>query len=69
MSDTLVQDIITPERAEARHFVHTVCDCNVDFALCGKDLSDRPPPFYDDGMPECVVCYDLYYSPCMRCGD
>lgn len=48
---------------------HYVCVCDPDTALCGKDVSDDPL-VYTPVEPEhqCVVCEDLAWKRCPRCG-
>lgn len=44
---------------------HLYCDCDPDKALCGTDVSGWPEN--DEGDP-CVVCDDLLWALCPRCG-
>jgi hypothetical protein len=55
---------VTPDFDE----VHAVCHCSPDIALCGTDRAGAPwQP--DDTPLTCVVCEDLEYAPCSRCGE
>jgi hypothetical protein len=49
--------------------VHLVCDCDDNRSLCGLELAEDgwwPGPV----PPElrCVVCFDLSFALCGRCG-
>jgi hypothetical protein len=46
--------------------VHTYCECDPDIGLCGEDLTGAG--YQRDDDPLCVVCEDLLYLPCERCG-
>ena len=46
--------------------VHAVCDCDPDTARCGTDVTDQP--WTEDLATSCVVCVDLEWRPCERCG-
>lgn len=52
---------------EARHYY---CECNSDIAICGEDVSASHECPDDDscGCVPCVVCDDLIWTPCPRCG-
>lgn len=56
---------VVTDHAHAKSYIHMVCECNEDVALCGKDLTGRP---FADGSVECVVCADLDRQPCPLCG-
>ena len=47
---------------------HIFCECDEDLGLCGLDISDLviSEPLGDDKV--CVVCLDLEFVPCSRCG-
>ena len=51
--------------------VHYYCSCDRDLGLCGKDISDlvdygvEPPPA-DEQV--CVVCDEISFIVCGRCG-
>lgn len=56
-----------PTRQAHDDLVHVACDCDPDTALCGTDVTGQG---WDDDDVEttCVVCRDLEYQPCARCG-
>lgn len=45
---------------------HTVCDCDENIALCGRDVTEEP--WVEDGPNPCVVCRELNDLACERCG-
>lgn len=47
---------------------HWFCACDENRGLCGVDLTDVPIIGDDDPALECVVCADLDWSDCERCG-
>ena len=47
---------------------HIFCECDEDLGLCGLDISDYAISDPLDGDPVCVVCLDLEFVPCPRCG-
>lgn len=46
---------------------HYVCECNLKFALCGRDVSDIPITALADPTILCVVCKDLMNEVCKFC--
>ncbi|MBZ6258828.1 hypothetical protein KVH22_25265 [Streptomyces olivaceus] len=48
--------------------VHVACVCDPDTALCGTDVTGQNWQADDDEDATCVVCVDLEYKPCKRCG-
>lgn len=45
---------------------HYFCECDPDLGLCGTDL--RKHVINEGCEVSCVVCDDLAYEPCERCG-
>lgn len=48
---------------------HVTCDCNLDIALCGLELTGSEIVDFHSVETECVVCEDLENMPCLRCGE
>jgi len=48
---------------------HWVCECDWNIALCGIDVSGQTYKVPTPSDPMCVVCDDLMYAPCPRCGN
>jgi hypothetical protein len=49
--------------------VHLVCDCDDTRSLCGLELTEDG--WWPGSVPpelRCVVCYDLAFALCDRCG-
>jgi hypothetical protein len=46
---------------------HVYCDCSEDVAYCGADLTGVEEGYDPDDLL-CVVCDDMAYLPCPRCG-
>jgi hypothetical protein len=61
--------VIDPPTTEDE-LAHTVCECNLNVALCGADVSEahRCPMDLSCGCSLCIVCEDLLPRPCQRCG-
>lgn len=47
--------------------VHSVCYCADDVALCGADVAGTAWATENEEV-DCVVCLDLMFQPCPRCG-
>lgn len=47
---------------------HMFCPCSPDWSLCGQDVSDVEAVSEWADEDECVVCLDLEWQPCPRCG-
>jgi hypothetical protein len=62
-------EISAPATDQGDDLDHIFCDCDDDRGLCGADVSGLPVlGEYDDMSVVCVVCIDLRYKPCGRCG-
>lgn len=48
------------------HLVHTVCRCDENRALCGRDVTDEPWVRRYHPEEQCVVCVDI--ARCPDCG-
>ena len=58
--------IVAPVDNDPRVF-HWVCLCDVDIAVCGKDVSGEP--WGAQGrLPTCPLCALMETEPCPRCG-
>lgn len=71
MPDTVIEPIVIIETDEVPEadFSHVVCECDLDMALCGYDLTGHAPVFDLDLEAElCLVCKDLLDYPCPHCG-
>jgi hypothetical protein len=67
MTDTFT--LVKPQDTETDtpELFHYVCDCDVNTALCGLDVTDAQMKDEGDDIV-CVVCYDLVNLPCKTCG-
>lgn len=69
MTAPVILDEAWARAADEPDIDHLVCDCtNGAIALCGTDVSAMPYLDDDPTPPECVVCRDLEFLPCGRCG-
>ena len=68
MSKLATCESATSESLHDDTLYHIFCECDEDLGLCGLDISDCAisDPLGDD--PVCVVCLDLEFVPCPRCG-
>ena len=52
---------------EAEETCHLFC-CDMDLSTCGTDISDEAVVYDPPRGAVCVVCDDLDWQPCPRCG-
>lgn len=68
MSKLATCESATSESLHDDTLYHIFCECDEDLGLCGLDISDYAISDPLDGDPVCVVCLDLEFVPCPRCG-
>ena len=68
MSELATCESPTSASLDDNTLCHIFCKCDEDLGLCGLDISDCviSDPLGDDTV--CVVCLDLEFAPCHRCG-
>ncbi|MFJ1653474.1 hypothetical protein ACIOC2_19205 [Streptomyces sp. NPDC088337] len=64
---TLAPEATTTGHDSGDDLTHAICGCNEDLALCGADVSGEPWAGEAEEV-NCIVCQDLMWSPCERCG-
>lgn len=65
---TVTAPAVEPTHTEADDdLTHIFCACSPDWALCGRDVSDHEVTD-EHSADDCVVCLDLEFTQCPRCG-
>lgn len=68
MSTLALESTIT-NSGQGEDLTHAACPCNEDDALCGANVTGVPWGIYEIGEDHlCVVCVDLVWHPCPKCG-
>lgn len=68
MSELLEATVESTDDDFYSDLVHTVCDCNPDYAFCGVYLGDGEEGPVQENEVECAVCRELDKVACERCG-
>lgn len=58
--------VIGATSGDAPDIFHMFC-CDENIAMCGTDVTDHPVTD-GDGEQQCVVCVELDYGNCAKCG-
>jgi hypothetical protein len=66
--ETLEAPTVGDLTGAARETVHVYCECDIDTALCGADVTGHEfvSELPDNGWA-CYLCHELESQPCPRC--
>lgn len=60
--------LLDSEADDGDNLDHFWC-CDPDVAYCGSDISDATERDFDEDAEDmCVVCYDMQFAICAKCG-
>ena len=57
-----------PDTTAGDDLDHMYC-CDENLALCGTDVTDHPVIDLSTSPKLCIVCIDLEWATCERCGN